>query len=108
MSTLRYQITLVRTDGTTVQLSNCCAVTDGAVRVVCEVPEGRLQAVRATMPLRTAGDERIFMNGYQTWTYCPEYIPRIARRAPPGRGTSTRAPNAAQSGPGNHGFRSGT
>lgn len=76
MSTLSYQITLARTDGTTVQLSNCCAVTDGAVRVVCEVPEGRLQTVKATMPLRTVGDERIFMNGYQTWTYCPEYTRR--------------------------------
>ena len=45
----------------------------GAVRVVCDLPRGTLQSVTATMALTVAEDEKIFMNGYQTWTHCPEY-----------------------------------
>lgn len=37
------------------------------------LPEGIIESVRAEIPVPTADDDRIFMNGYQTWTYCPEY-----------------------------------
>ncbi|MBQ4425005.1 MAG: alpha-galactosidase [Lachnospiraceae bacterium] len=36
-------------------------------------PEGRFESVKAEIPLVVKEDELIFMNGYQTWTYCPEY-----------------------------------
>lgn len=48
-------------------------VSDGEVHIVCHMPEGKLEAVTAVMPLATAETEKIFLNGYQTWTYCPEY-----------------------------------
>ncbi|MBE6118699.1 MAG: alpha-galactosidase [Erysipelotrichaceae bacterium] len=45
----------------------------GETRVITEVPEGITTSVTASLDLPTAEDEHIFMNGYQTWTYCPEY-----------------------------------
>ena len=47
----------------------------GPVRITCDMPEAVLRHVTASMPLTVAPDERIFMNGYQTWTYCPELGP---------------------------------
>lgn len=44
----------------------------GEVRLVEDLPQGRIRSVKAELPLYTAGTEKIFMNGYQTWTYCPE------------------------------------
>ena len=52
----------------------------GVRHVVCSLPKGHLQSVTATTPLHVAEDEKIFMNGYQTWTYCPEYTARDAIR----------------------------
>ena len=37
------------------------------------LPEGRLESVSGLVELPITGDEKIFMNGYQTWTFCPEY-----------------------------------
>ena len=37
------------------------------------LPEGKLESVSGVVELPMAGDEKIFMNGYQTWTFCPEY-----------------------------------
>ena len=45
----------------------------GPLHIVCDLPEGRLKHAAATLPLAAAADEKIFMNGYQTWTHCPEY-----------------------------------
>ncbi len=45
----------------------------GAVRIHPQVPAGTLQEVTAQMPWSMADDEWAFFNGYQTWTYCPEY-----------------------------------
>lgn len=36
------------------------------------LPEGRIKSVTAQMNISMAEDERFFVNGYQTWTYCPE------------------------------------
>ena len=37
------------------------------------LPEGKLEKVSGLVELPIVGDEKIFMNGYQTWTFCPEY-----------------------------------
>ena len=37
------------------------------------LPEGKLESVSGVVELPITGDEKIFMNGYQTWTFCPEY-----------------------------------
>ena len=44
----------------------------GAVHLSADLPAGTLKAVRAELPWKMAADERLFMNGYQTWTYSPE------------------------------------
>ena len=45
----------------------------GVNRIVPELPKGKLWTVKATLRRPLGEDEKIFMNGYQTWTYCPEY-----------------------------------
>ena len=44
----------------------------GCVRIRPVLPEGRVKAVTARVNITMAEDERFFVNGYQTWTYCPE------------------------------------
>ena len=44
----------------------------GAVHLSADLPAGTLKAVRAELPWSMEADERLFMNGYQTWTYSPE------------------------------------
>ncbi len=39
----------------------------------CIVPDGILEDAHASIPVKVSEDTMIFMNGYQTWTYCPEY-----------------------------------
>ena len=48
------------------------AGAEGEVRVVLPL-RGTLRSVTAVLALETAEEEKIFMNGFQTWTYCPEY-----------------------------------
>ena len=45
----------------------------GENRLVLRLPEGKLESVCARGKLSLGETEKIFMNGYQTWTYCPEY-----------------------------------
>lgn len=45
----------------------------GIVRIHPEASEGVIQKIVALIPLKMEENERLFMNGYQTWTYCPEY-----------------------------------
>ena len=44
----------------------------GALHLSADLPAGTLKAVRAELPWTMEADERLFMNGYQTWTYSPE------------------------------------
>lgn len=44
----------------------------GCIRIKPVLPEGRVKAVTARVNITMAEDERFFVNGYQTWTYCPE------------------------------------
>lgn len=57
-------------------------LTAGENRIVLALPEGVIRSVKAALGLSLAGGERIFMNGYQTWTWCPEYD-ADGRTAPP-------------------------
>ena len=55
----------------------------GEVRLVLPL-HGVLRSASAVMKLAIAPEEKIFMNGFQTWTYCPEYtakdrIPSLRR-----------------------------
>lgn len=45
---------------------------DGALHLTADLPAGTLKAVRAELPWKMDAAERLFMNGYQTWTYSPE------------------------------------
>lgn len=42
------------------------------IRIASEFADTQLSAAEAVMEL-DASELKIFMNGYQTWTYCPEY-----------------------------------
>ena len=41
--------------------------------IECELPECTINSVTAETDVVIDDDEKIFMNGYQTWTSCPEY-----------------------------------
>lgn len=45
----------------------------GAIHVAKKLPQGIIQSVQASVAVPVDPEEKIFMNGYQTWTYCPEY-----------------------------------
>ena len=48
---------------------------EGETRVVLPL-HGALRSVTAAMTVDLSAEEKIFMNGFQTWTYCPEYTRR--------------------------------
>ena len=45
----------------------------GVVKVSCEAPEGHIRELSAESMLDIVADEKIFVNGYQTWTHSPEF-----------------------------------
>ena len=49
------------------------ALQPGENRLILPLPEGRLESVRASLRVELGESEKIFMNGYQTWTYSPEH-----------------------------------
>ena len=71
---LNWQIT-VDTDEGVKALEGQSEITEGngTLSIVCDLPEGRIKKVKALLELSIQDDEKIFMNGYQTWTNCPEY-----------------------------------
>lgn len=46
---------------------------ENIVRVCPHIPAGEIERVTAVIPHKMTDEERLFMNGYQTWTYSPEY-----------------------------------
>ena len=44
----------------------------GALHLTAALPAGTLENATATLPWAMAEDEKLFMNGYHTWTECPE------------------------------------
>ena len=69
MPELHYEIVLRGRE----PLRDSAELRQGSFHLRPELPEGTLESVlaRLTVPLRRDG--RIFMNGFQTWTYSPEY-----------------------------------
>ncbi|MBR2759578.1 MAG: alpha-galactosidase [Solobacterium sp.] len=45
----------------------------GENHVTCDLDPCMILSVKGTVLLTVSEEERIFMNGYQTWTFCPEY-----------------------------------
>ena len=74
MSELRYQIVVEAKDGPQA-VNGTAEFEQGAVRIACEVPEGLIRSVLAEVTIEIENDEKIFMNGYQTWTHSPEFSP---------------------------------
>ena len=70
-SMLAWHVTADTVDGPEVQTGQTEAA--GCVHITCTLPEGKLKEVRAVLPVTMEDDEKVFMNGYQTWTHCPEY-----------------------------------
>ena len=55
------------------RVSGSRELTPGENRIAAALPEGVIRSVLGTLALGLAAGEKIFMNGYQTWTWCPEY-----------------------------------
>ena len=55
------------------------SVGQGAVHLRTDLPAGTLENAVATLSWPMAENEKIFMNGYQTWTECPE-LPKWGRQ----------------------------
>jgi len=45
----------------------------GPLHIAADLPAGIIQEVQAEIYHKSSEDEKIFMNGYQTWTVSPEY-----------------------------------
>ena len=72
---LEWRVTVGTPDGSEAQMGRV-PFSNGPIHIVCTLPEGTLTRAVATVPLQLADGEKIFMNGYQTWTNCPEYTGR--------------------------------
>ena len=72
MSELNWTV-LYTADGEDESVSGVYDLQDGENHVVCDLPACEIKRVIAEVPVVTVRREKIFMNGYQTWTYCPEY-----------------------------------
>ena len=69
MSELNWRVEL--TDGRS--FAGTEQVTAGAVHIRCLLPEGIIRSVTGEMCFPAAEDERVFFNGFQSWSYSPEY-----------------------------------
>ncbi|MBR3301123.1 MAG: alpha-galactosidase [Firmicutes bacterium] len=79
MSLINYRITVQTASGQE-KLDGMAELSEGPLRIRCDVPEGHLRDVEADMRLEIAEDDRIFVNGYQTWTHSPEFAPGDVQR----------------------------
>ena len=78
---LKWTITVEQKDGPTALAGRAVLPEKGgALHVAPTLPEGAIQSVEAVLPLPLEKGEKVFMNGYQTWTNCPEYGPRARLR----------------------------
>ena len=79
MSDFNYQIVIEGKDGPTA-ISGSAELAQGPLKVVCEAPEGLLRCVKGEVEVCIDSDEKIFVNGYQTWTHSPEFGPSDHQR----------------------------
>ena len=64
---------LFEEDGSDTTYSGVQELKEGENHILCDLPACTIKRVIAEIPVSTVLREKIFMNGYQTWTYCPEY-----------------------------------
>ena len=74
MSELRYQVVVEAKDGPQA-VSGTAEFAQGPLNIACEAPEGLIRSVLAEVEIDIDNDEKIFVNGYQTWTHSPEFSP---------------------------------
>ena len=72
MYELNWTVLFIR-DGVEEYCSGVYELNEGINHITCDLPRCTIKRVTAEIPVKTVFRERIFMNGYQTWTYCPEY-----------------------------------
>ena len=77
MTALKWRIQIAQKDGPTVLMGKTeLPEKTGELHLVPSLPEGTIESVSAVLPLELEKGERVFLNGYQTWTHCPEYGPK--------------------------------
>jgi len=74
MSIFNYQIVAETKNGPEA-INGSAELAQGPLRVVCEAPEGLLRCVKGQTEVIIDPEDRIFVNGYQTWTHSPEFAP---------------------------------
>ena len=79
MSELRYQVVVEAKDGPQA-INGTAELAQGPLNIACEAPEGFLRSVLAEVEIDIDNDEKIFVNGYQTWTHSPEFDPSDRQR----------------------------
>ena len=72
MTAMNWQVKLL-SGGKDVELNGTHELTTGANHIYFHLPKGQILSIKAELDVPISTDEKIFMNGYQTWTYCPEY-----------------------------------
>ena len=57
-------------------IEGAAEVSGGVWRLAPDLPEDVIVSAQAQLHIGLAPDEKIFINGYQTWTSCPEHTSR--------------------------------
>lgn len=68
---MRFEYIAQLIDGKSLRGSREIVPGENAVNLT--LPEGVLERVEGSMDLELGEGEKFFINGYQTWSYCPEY-----------------------------------
>ena len=74
MKELRYKVLIECKDGPA-SVIGLADFKDGQLHAVCDAPNGYLRNIFADIELDISENDRIFVNGYQTWTHSPEFRP---------------------------------
>lgn len=67
-----YSVELFNASGSR-QITGSAVLRSGENHEWLMLPAGTLRTIAAELSLHIAAEEKIFMNGYQSWTHCPEY-----------------------------------
>ena len=73
MNQLTWHVNGVDDSGELFIENGCENIENGQIRISIPVHGVTMRDVRGELPLEAGEEDRIFMNGYQTWTYSPEY-----------------------------------
>lgn len=69
----KWKITVAVAEGEKTISGSTSLPQNGILHIAPELPKGKLKNVIGALNISVDEDEKIFMNGYQTWTNCPEY-----------------------------------